>query len=220
MSLVNTRLIFPEGTLNTPNNKETSQKYAKKMGLKDDPKVVILPKSTGAFICADALKGHVSTLFDLTIGYSGISIDQVAYDEYLVENVFFKRQFPKQIHFHVKKYSLDGIPGLEGSTTSKEIPKDATDAFDEQTNSRKLIFGEWIKQRFLEKDERMVKFYENGRFVDPSADQVLVSPVAPDAEDWLIVGGIMGMGTVIITVGIKVLMLLLSFIFTIIRTIW
>ena len=33
-------LIFPEGTLNTPNNRQTSRAYAKKMEMSEDPKVL------------------------------------------------------------------------------------------------------------------------------------------------------------------------------------
>ena len=32
-------LIFPEGTLNTPNNRATSRAYAKKVNMSEDPKV-------------------------------------------------------------------------------------------------------------------------------------------------------------------------------------
>jgi 1-acyl-sn-glycerol-3-phosphate acyltransferase len=35
-------LIFPEGTLNTPNNRVTSRAYAKKQDIPEDPKVVYI----------------------------------------------------------------------------------------------------------------------------------------------------------------------------------
>jgi 1-acyl-sn-glycerol-3-phosphate acyltransferase len=74
-------LLFPEGTLNTPNNRVTSSAYAKKMDISDSPKYVILPKATGLFMSADALMPNISTLFDITIGYSGVKSHQIPYAE-------------------------------------------------------------------------------------------------------------------------------------------
>lgn len=81
-------LLFPEGTLNTPNNRETSRAYAKKMDITEGghnltkgPKYVILPKATGLFMCADVLMPKISTLFDITVGYSGVKPHQVPYAE-------------------------------------------------------------------------------------------------------------------------------------------
>lgn len=74
-------LLFPEGTLNTPNNRITSRDYAKKMDISEQPKYVILPKATGLFMCADALMPKVTTLFDITIGYSGVEAHQIPYAE-------------------------------------------------------------------------------------------------------------------------------------------
>ena len=146
-------VIFPEGTLNTPGNIAKSRDYAEKNGIKEHPKHVILPKSRGLQYAISSLRPQVRTLVDVTIGYSGISADQIPYDAYLVENVFMKSIYPKQIYLHVRTFDIDKIPGFDGSLIGDE--------------GEKKRFEEWLRARYMEKDAMMVDFFSRGR-LDPN----------------------------------------------------
>ncbi|KAJ3360875.1 hypothetical protein HDU91_004246 [Kappamyces sp. JEL0680] len=193
-------LIFPEGTLNTPNNRVTSRAYAKKTDMSEDPKFVILPKGTGLFMVADALIDQVDSLFDLTVGYSGLEAEDIPYDEYLIDKVYFDSYYPKQIHIDVKKYSLKTLPGLDKSVVpakdanSSAVRDKAGGAFDQESNERRLQLSAWVKDRFMEKDERMKTFYEKGAFDGPCTRIT----IKPTANDWFVVGSVCASSWVII----------------------
>jgi lysocardiolipin and lysophospholipid acyltransferase len=182
-------LIFPEGTLNTPNNRITSRAYAKKVGLKEDPKYVILPKSTGIFMIADNLQPHINTLFDITIGYGGLTAQAIPYEEYLIENVFFSKRYPKEVHISVKRFQIDTLPGFDGKITAKNMPQvQATESeasvFDPLTNARKNAFNSWMRARFMEKDQELDYFYKNKRF---PGETVATSEFSPNFSDFVII---------------------------------
>jgi len=182
-------LIFPEGTLNTPENRNTCRAYAKKKDITEDPKIVLLPKGTGTFMISDILVDQVDTIFDLTVGYSGIDKYQIPYEEYLVDKVFFQRYYPKEIHINVKKLNLRSLPGLDSkdagiSSIKPGVPSDK--AFDSDSDKRRIKFSEWIKSNFMEKDSRMLKFYEKGGFEGERNHTV----VSPGEEDFLVIGAL------------------------------
>ena len=183
-------LLFPEGTLNTPNNRVTSRAFAKKMDIPDDPAYVILPKATGVFMCADALMPKINTLFDITVGYGGLSAEQIPYYEYLVLNCFGARAGPKEIHMRIDQYDLSQLPGFDGKITQetlKGIPQDTSkesEAFGPVANARREAFNVWLRQRYMEKDVLMKEFYEKGKF--ETSGPVERWTVKPMALDWLL----------------------------------
>lgn len=67
-------IIFPEGTVPTPDSRHTSNAYAARQGLQP-LKYVLLPRSTGIFISLRQLKmdGNVEWLYDCTLAYEGLS---------------------------------------------------------------------------------------------------------------------------------------------------
>ncbi|KAJ3259808.1 hypothetical protein HK103_001699 [Boothiomyces macroporosus] len=162
--------LFPEGTLNTPNNRESSHAYAEKSGIKDKPSYVILPKATGLFMCADALSDQVDYIVNLTVGYSGLEREDVPYDNYLMENVFLKQHYPKQVHIHVEKVLLKSIPGFIPDSTTEVTDYVPDQKFlkavaDPNLDKRKFQFNSWIQQVFREKDAKMKEFYDNQKFL-------------------------------------------------------
>jgi 1-acyl-sn-glycerol-3-phosphate acyltransferase len=66
-------IIFPEGTVPTPDSRHASNVYAAREGLKP-LKYVLLPRSTGIFISLRQLKldGKVEWLYDCTLAYEGL----------------------------------------------------------------------------------------------------------------------------------------------------
>eukprot|EP00842_Homolaphlyctis_polyrhiza_P004715 jgi/Hompol1/5244/HPOL_000657-RA len=200
-------LIFPEGTLNTPNNRETSRKFAKKTGITDDPKYVILPKATGLFMCCDVLAPKVTKLFDITVGYGGLNPYQIPYEEYLVENVYFAQQYPREVHLHIQEFDITKLPGFDGTLTKESLEADpvlraeaeklaATSGggFDPLSDARRKLFSDWVRQRFMYKDQLMHEFYTTGAFPttevgvpDPRPLTRMDHQAAPEPSDWLTV---------------------------------
>ncbi|KAJ3280712.1 hypothetical protein HK104_000457 [Borealophlyctis nickersoniae] len=155
-------LLYPEGNLNTPNNRESCRAYAKKMDISEDPKHVVLPKSTGLKTCLEALAPEVHELFDVTVGYSGLTADQVPYDEYLAEQVFFGGIYPAEVHLHIRRFDVAKLPGFEagvgaGFDTLKDEGIDVGAIGAER-------FNLWLRARWMQKDELMDGFYKNGVF--------------------------------------------------------
>ncbi|KAJ3161893.1 hypothetical protein HK101_000778 [Irineochytrium annulatum] len=179
-------LIFPEGTLNTPENIKKSQAYAKKMNFSKHPRHMLLPKSTGLQFCATTLMPEVDDLFDLTVGYSGLKAGQIPYDEYLVPKVFFHGEYPKEVHIHVKAHSLRSIPGLVVPTTSA----DGKDVAVQSDAERAEAFNKWLRDVFYDKDDRMERFYQTGSLLDDKERMEtprLLARAAPELQDWVVV---------------------------------
>lgn len=182
-------LLFPEGTLNTPNNRANTRAFAKKNDITIDPEFVLLPKATGLFMAVESLP-RVDTLFDVTVGYNGLTREQVPFAEYLVENCYFAGKYPTVVHLHIRRFNVRQVPGFDGKITDEnfertEMKKEMADAFDPLTNARKDAFGLWVRDRWMEKDELMRGFYKTGAF--PSSKQDVEWELKPSTTDVLLV---------------------------------
>jgi lysocardiolipin and lysophospholipid acyltransferase len=161
---------------------------------------------------ADALHDQVDSLFDLTVGYSGLEKPDIPYEEYLMENVFFHGHYPKEVHIHVKKYDLQSLPGLNGAHTPAALPKveagtpnQFADTFDPESNQRRMLLSTWVKDRFMEKDAMIDQFYEKGSF---EGSQHITS-INPSLDDWLVVGTVCAMSWIIIPLWFSIFKFLL-----------
>jgi 1-acyl-sn-glycerol-3-phosphate acyltransferase len=196
-------LLFPEGTVITDDTKAKSQKYVKKLGLTDDPKYVLVPKCTGLYHTIRGLSPKAEYLYDITIGYSNLDGVNSPYDQFSPSTIFFEGNGPKSIHFHISRFKISEIPGME---------KDAPYSPDEITDP---LFDQWLRARFLEKDELLQGFYESGKFVDlwsdevygPKEDQIYgpkpdpaknpnkdpkqTIPIDPEVVDWFSLAGLL-----------------------------
>ncbi|KAF0439676.1 acyltransferase-domain-containing protein [Gigaspora margarita] len=143
-------LIFPEGTLASKETRGWSQKYAAKIGV-DDLDNVLLPHSTGLYTCSQALKKSIHYIYDLTIGFEGVPKGVYPEEIYNLKGIYFRGVFPSGVHMHIRRYAIS------------EIPDD------------KDKFGEWLRQRWIEKDKLMETFYAQGRF--PTVDSPRRLPI-------------------------------------------
>ncbi|KAJ3399889.1 hypothetical protein CcCBS67573_g04192 [Chytriomyces confervae] len=177
-------LIFPEGTLNTPGNIVRSKKYAEKMGISNHPNHCILPKSLGLFHSIENLRPK--DLFDVTVGYSGVRMDQVPYNVLLPDKVFLEDGYPRQVHIHVARHRVPEIPGFLALETSA--------ASSSTQDARKTIFDAWLKQVWKEKDDRLHEFYLNGDMCsnvsagsqqNNGSDHRRIVPLVPRGEDYM-----------------------------------
>ncbi|VVC25989.1 Acyltransferase, C-terminal domain,Phospholipid/glycerol acyltransferase [Cinara cedri] len=96
-------LLFPEGTDLSPNNIARSNKYADKNNL-PNYKYVLHPKTTGFVFLADTMRTNkqLNAVYDLTVGYPDL-IPQTEMDA-------LKGVFPKNVHFHIKRYDESELP--------------------------------------------------------------------------------------------------------------
>ncbi|KAJ1991483.1 hypothetical protein GGI25_003466 [Coemansia spiralis] len=147
-------LIFPEGTVICNKRTAISDKYAEKMGLRR-PEHTLLPRVSGSRVCLSKLRTRVPYLYDLTIGYEGLKKGDIPEDEYGLVSMYGKRVYPREVHIHVKRYP------------TSEIPEDEAG------------FTEWMYRVFVEKDERMGKFYKLGHFPHDSSEDSTIPPDQP-----------------------------------------
>lgn len=133
-------LIFPEGTNMSGNGRKTSAKWAEKSGIKD-MKHTLLPRSTGSFFCLNELKDTVDFVYDCTLAYEGIPSGQYGQDLYTLRSMYLRGQPPPSVNMHWRRFAI------------KDIPLNDHDAFDQ-----------WLKQRWIEKDDLMEHYLTTGRF--------------------------------------------------------
>ncbi|KAI8352079.1 acyltransferase-domain-containing protein [Blakeslea trispora] len=135
-------VLFPEGTVIAEDTRKRSKAYAEKSGLQDN-RYTLLPRSTGLRLCTSVLKGSVDYVYDLTIGYEGIEANDIPEKVYTIQSIFFFRHFPKKIHVHMRRFSVDSMP-----------------------IDNEQAFHDWNIERWIEKDQLMAQFYQTKSFSD------------------------------------------------------
>ncbi|XP_036398551.1 lysocardiolipin acyltransferase 1 [Megalops cyprinoides] len=130
-------LIFPEGTDLTENTKARSDEFAEKNGL---PKYeyVLHPRTTGFTFIVDTLRkgDNLDAIHDITVAYPQ-NIPQT--ERHLMSGLF-----PREIHFHVRRYPVSTLPGSVSQLQA------------------------WCQERWAEKEERLRDFYTGARCFDAS----------------------------------------------------
>ncbi len=81
-----TVLLFPEGTVITPDTHSKCVSYAQKNSIEYKSRHVLLPKSTGMYTLLRGLKDKVKGVWDITVMYDGIT-DKCPYDTYPISQV-------------------------------------------------------------------------------------------------------------------------------------
>ncbi|XBW35428.1 hypothetical protein QEN19_000994 [Hanseniaspora menglaensis] len=130
-------ILFPEGTNLSANTKNKSIEYAKKID-KAPFQNVLLPHVTGIY---EILKNLTSckTLYDLTIGYSGVEQHEFAQDIYTLKKVFLEGASPEIVDIHLTAIDRTDIP-LENIDS----------------------FSDWLFGRWKLKDDLMNEYYLQG----------------------------------------------------------
>lgn len=145
-------LIFPEGTTINHKALAKSESFAKKLGVKPTSRV-LLPRVLGMWEAVKALDPSLIGIYDITVGYSGLTETDEPEKIYTLEKLFFNGFAPKQVHYHLSYIPL------------KEIPRESADEF-----------GEWLRERFYEKDRLLDEFYKNGQFPNSRS---ITKPLCP-----------------------------------------
>ncbi|KAJ1382983.1 Phospholipid/glycerol acyltransferase [Sesbania bispinosa] len=95
--------LFPEGTDFTEQKCLRSQKYATEQGL-PILKNILLPKTKGFYTCMQELRGSLTAVYDVTIGYKYRCPS-------FMDNVFGVD--PSEVHMHICRIPVDCIPVSE-----------------------------------------------------------------------------------------------------------
>lgn len=123
---------------------------------------VLLPHSLGLY----TILSHLSPLpnlplIDLTIGYPGVPPAGQAQQYYNLITIWLKGVPPPEVHIHVRSYD----PSTLGVTPFNAGLANAVEADSAEEKRSKAAFGEWVLERWREKDRLMGTFYNTGRFV-------------------------------------------------------
>ncbi|KAF9114304.1 hypothetical protein BGX27_011205 [Mortierella sp. AM989] len=132
-------VVFPEGTVVSQGTRKRSQAFSEKAGLADH-RHVLLPRTSGLFICINKLRGSVEYVYDATVGYSGIHYGEIPQELYPLPGLYIDQAQPKEINMHLRRFAIKDIPETEPE------------------------FVEWLRARWTEKDELMEEFYKTGKF--------------------------------------------------------
>ncbi|XP_054894622.1 lysocardiolipin acyltransferase 1 [Poeciliopsis prolifica] len=121
-------LLFPEGTDLTEDTKEKSNAFAAQNNL-PQLEYVLHPRSTGFTFIVDKLRkgDNLDAVHDITVAYPK-NIPQT--EQHLVLG-----EFPREIHFHVRRYPVSSLP-----SSSAELES-------------------WCRERWAEKESRLRDFY-------------------------------------------------------------
>ncbi|KAG9323843.1 hypothetical protein KVV02_007853 [Mortierella alpina] len=132
-------VVFPEGTVVSKETRLRSVAFSKKAGLSDH-RHVLLPRTSGLFVCINKLRGSVEYLYDATVGYSNVEYGEIPQELYPLPGLYVNKAQPKEINMHLRRFAIKDIPTSEPE------------------------FVEWVRARWLEKDELLEEFYTKGRF--------------------------------------------------------
>ncbi|KAF9357781.1 hypothetical protein BGX26_003089 [Mortierella sp. AD094] len=132
-------VVFPEGTVVSKGTRKRSQAFAEKAGLTDH-RHLLLPRTSGLFICINKLRGSVEYVYDTTVGYSGIHYGEIPQELYPLPGLYVDQAQPKEINMHLRRFAIKDIPETEPE------------------------FVKWVRARWTEKDELMEEFYKTGKF--------------------------------------------------------
>ncbi|MCJ1320117.1 hypothetical protein MMC15_005454 [Xylographa vitiligo] len=142
-------MIFPEGTNLSANTRKGSAKWAAKQGI-NDLQHQLLPRSTGFQFCLQELKGTVDWVYDCTTAYEGIPRGGYGQDYFTLRSTYFQGRPPKSVNLYWRRFPVSSIP------------VDDVKAFEQ-----------WVNKVWLEKEDLLEYYTQNGRFPDADEGQDL-----------------------------------------------
>ncbi|KIY45351.1 hypothetical protein FISHEDRAFT_49261 [Fistulina hepatica ATCC 64428] len=175
-------VLYPEGTLVSPNTRPISKKFADKLGI-SDMDYTLLPRSTGLLYSLRSLAPRLPDLklLDVTMVYPGIATlgtgrSPYGQDYYTMRSVFFDGVQPPTVHLHLRLFDVRSVPigdmsasnpaatpSLDKSAVEVDIPVQEKEAFDE-----------WLRILWKNKDESIERFHKDGSFVNGPKPDALI----------------------------------------------
>lgn len=171
-------LLFPEGTLVSPQTRPLSAAFAAKTGIQD-MQHMLLPRSTGLLFCLRALAPHMPELklLDVTVAYPGIPRGGYGQAYYTLRSVFMQGVPPPRVHVHLRLYDV-----------ARDIPIGTPRGAEEASPPERAVFDKWLLERWQEKDKLMETRLTGGGFNSstqvPSSSSVAVVEGPKDMKKW------------------------------------
>ncbi|KAG6900157.1 hypothetical protein C0993_002086 [Termitomyces sp. T159_Od127] len=157
-------LLYPEGTLVSPNTRPISKKFAEKEGIAD-LNHLLLPRSTGLYYSLRSLAARIPELklIDLTVVYPGIPPMKYGQDYYTLRSIFMDGVPPPVIHIHLKMFNVATHLPIGDLTSDTRIPYELSRQ-DENVLEEKKAFDVWLRELWQEKDILITRFLETRSF--------------------------------------------------------
>ncbi|QRV83363.1 acyltransferase [Ceratobasidium sp. AG-Ba] len=171
-------LLFPEGTLVSPQTRPLSAAFAAKTGIQD-MQHTLLPRSTGLLFCLRALAPHMPELklLDVTVAYPGIPRGGYGQAYYTLRSIFMQGVPPPRVHVHLRLYDV-----------TRDVPIGIPQGAEEASPAERAVFDKWLLERWQEKDALMEMQLTEGRFrgsnETPTASSVTVTGNPKDVKKW------------------------------------
>ncbi|KAI9592640.1 hypothetical protein BDF19DRAFT_208587 [Syncephalis fuscata] len=134
--------LFPEGVLINEKRRVITREFAMKNNITNIPKHTLLPRVTGLYTILDNLRdSNVDYIYDVTLGFEGLSSSETPSEVYSVSSQYWYGGHPKGVHMRIRRWHIP-----------TEVPLDAGQE----------VFGQWLLDRWMEKDEMLKRFYTTG----------------------------------------------------------
>ncbi|KAL8995014.1 MAG: hypothetical protein Q9169_005162 [Polycauliona sp. 2 TL-2023] len=142
-------MLFPEGTNLHPETRKSSKKWADKNKI-PDMQHQLLPRSKGLQFCIQQLRKTVPYVYDCTIAYEGVPTGQYASEIFTINAAYFGGKPPKSVNMYWRRFAIWSIP---------------------VDNDRD--FDNWLRARWIEKDQLLDNYQKTGRFpADTGVDEL------------------------------------------------
>ncbi|KAL8842237.1 MAG: hypothetical protein Q9170_000643 [Blastenia crenularia] len=142
-------MLFPEGTNLHPVTRKASKKWAKKNKI-PDMQHQLLPRSKGLQFCIQQLRKTTPYVYDCTIAYEGVQTGQYASEIFTIQAAYFGGKPPKSVNMYWRRFDIWSIPA---------------------DNDRE--FDNWLRARWIEKDQLLEYYQKTGRFPADTGVDVL-----------------------------------------------
>ncbi|KAF8746213.1 hypothetical protein AX14_000016 [Amanita brunnescens Koide BX004] len=169
-------IIYPEGTLVSKDTRPISKKFADKTGISDMTNI-LLPRSLGLHYSLRSLAPSIPdlSLLDITIIYPGIPPLGYGQNYYTLRSIFFDGIAPPVIHMHLRLFKVTtDVPlgNLSVTHTNGNGHGVATHLVPEVDipPAERIIFDEWLRELWKEKDEFITKHLNSGHAGNRSID--------------------------------------------------
>lgn len=173
-----TFILYPEGTLVSPDTRPISKKYADKLGIPDMAHT-LMPRSTGLHHSLRALAPRISNLkvIDVTVAYPGIPEFKYGQSYYTLRSIFFDGIPPPAVHMHIRVFDVSrDVPiGDISASNPNVLPQNRSQAVEtEVPEKEREAFDLWLRDLWREKDSMMVRYLETGTFAEEGQKEVVI----------------------------------------------
>ncbi|KAI0639245.1 acyltransferase-domain-containing protein [Trametes polyzona] len=179
-----TFILYPEGTLVSPDTRPISKKYADKLGIPDMTHT-LLPRSTGLHYSLRSLAPRIPSLqlLDITMAYPGIPPLHYGQSYYTLRSIFCDGVPPPAVHMHIRKFDVNReVPiGDVSASNPKVLPNGSAKSAVEVDipEGEREAFEIWLRDLWREKDQLMGRFLETGSLDAPAASGKAVEVEVP-----------------------------------------